>query len=342
MESLDLSAFHQKPFSWTNVPRPIVALAPLAGYTDSAYRQVVKTLTSGIVCFSELTSVAALHHKSNGTYQMLDFHPSEYPLIMQLFGKEVPFFIESGKILEDLGVAGIDINMGCPTTKITANECGSALLRDPGRAAEIVHALSKAVSIPVSVKTRLGYETFDQEKFFTFCTMMQDAGAKLLSLHGRTRQQGFSGAADWQPIYDVKKRLSIPVIGNGDIKSVADAHERLGNLDGIMVGRATLGNPWIIAEIAASFRGETYHSPKTIFEKLPIVRQHVRLAVEFHGEHKGIVEMRKHLASYFKGFQGASDAVHKVMQRKTLVEIEEVIDEIAEAQRPEKEVVTTV
>ena len=326
-----------KKFSWQDIPRPIVALAPLAGYTDSAYRRTVKTLTSGIVCFSELTSVAALHHKSQNTYQMLDFHPEEYPMIMQLFGKEVPFFQEAGKILEDLGVAGIDINMGCPTTKVTANECGSALLRDPGRAAEIVHALSRAVSVPVSVKTRLGYETYDEEKFFKFCMMMEEAGAKLITLHGRTRAQAFSGDASWAPIYEAKRRLSIPVIGNGDIRSVADAHERLQNLDGVMIGRATLGNPWIIAEIAASFRGETYDPPKTVYEKIPLIRQHLRLAVEFHGEQKGIVEMRKHLASYLKAFPGAADAVRKIMQYKTLVEIEGVLDHVEEIQKPVSE-----
>lgn len=313
-------------FSWDSASRPIIALAPIAGYTDSAYRRIVKSLVrehckssvsvndNDIVCFSELTSVAALHHCSGATYRMLDFHPTEYPLIMQLFGKEASFFVEAGKILEDMGVAGIDINMGCPTTKITSTECGSALLRNPLLAADIVHALSSAVSIPVSVKTRLGYEKYDGKNFFDFCLLMEQAGAKLLTIHGRLKSQGFSGEAQWEPIYAVKKLLKIPVIGNGDIRSSADAKNRLKNLDGIMIGRATLGNPWLIAEIAAAFRGAQYNSPNDMLSKLPLVREHVRLSVEMRGEPKGLIEMRKHLASYLKGFPGVSGYVRRVME----------------------------
>lgn len=320
------------PFSWDTLPRPIVALAPLAGWTDSPYRQIVKKLTDGIVCFSELTSVDALHHKSAGTYRMLDWNPSEYPLIMQLFGKDAEFFVEGGKFLEEMGVAGIDINMGCPTCKITSNECGSALLRNPQLAAEIVYALSRAVSVPISVKTRLGYDCYDEKTFLNFCTGVRDAGAKLITLHGRTRKQAFSGIADWEPIYLAKNVLKIPVIGNGDIKSVDDAFARIGNLDGVMIGRATLGDPWLIAEIAAAFRGEKYERPNTILEKLPLIREHFDLAVEVIGEKHGVNEMRKHLAAYLKGFQGASDFVHKIMQSKASSDVRSVFDAIEESQ----------
>ena len=316
------------PFSWDSWPRPIIALAPLAGWTDSAYRQTVKKLTDGIVCFSELTSVDALHHKSNGTYRMLDWDPSEFPLIMQLFGKDAPFFVEAGKILEDMGVAGIDINMGCPTCKITSNECGSALLRNPQLAAEIVYHLSRAVSVPVSVKTRLGYECYDEKTFLNFCTGVQDAGAKLLSLHGRTRKQAFSGVADWEPIYLAKSVLKIPIIGNGDIKTVDDVFGRLKTLDGVMIGRATLGDPWLIAEIVAAIRGETYVRPKDIWEKLPVIREHFDLAVEIMGDRHGMNEMRKHLAAYIKGFFGASDHVHRIMQARSPAEVIAIFDAI--------------
>ncbi len=317
-------------FSWDTLPRPIVALAPLAGYTDSAYRRSVKMLsgTENVVCFSELTSVAAIHHKSRESYRMLDWHPDEFPLIMQLFGKETEFFAEAGKILEDMGIAGIDINMGCPTCKITSNECGSALLKNPQLAAEIVHSLSRAVSVPVSVKTRLGYDCYDEKRFMGFCKGVVDAGAKLLSLHGRTRTQAFSGVADWEPIYLAKRELGINVIGNGDIKSVADAHGRLGNLDGVMIGRATLGDPWLIAEVAAAFRSEIYVRPAGMLEKLPLIRQHVRFAVEGSNEVKAIRELRKHLASYIKGFEGAKMYVEKIMKCDTLVDVECIFDEM--------------
>lgn len=319
-------------FSWDTFSKPIVALAPLAGYTDSAYRRAVKLLpgTENVVCFSELTSVAAIHHKSQESYRMLDWHPQEFPLIMQLFGKEPEFFVESGKMLEDMGIAGIDINMGCPTCKVTSNECGSALLKSPDLAAEIVYNLSRAVSVPVSVKTRLGYECYDEKRFLGFCKGVVDAGAKLLSLHGRTRTQAFSGEANWDPIYLVKKELGITILGNGDIKSVADAEMRLGNLDGVMVGRATLGDPWLIAEIAAHFKGVAYERPKNMLEKMPLIRQHVRFAVEGSNEVKAIRELRKHLASYIKGFEGAKKYVEKIMQCDTLVTVEVVFDEIEE------------
>ncbi len=323
------------PFSWDAWPRPIIALAPLAGWTDSAYRQTVKKLTDGIVCFSELTSVAALHHKSEGTYRMLDWDPSEFPLIMQLFGKEVEFFVEGGKILEEMGVAGIDINMGCPTCKITSNECGSALLKNPQLAAEIVYNLSRAVSVPVSVKTRLGFDCYEEKRFLDFCTGVQDAGAKLLTLHGRTRKQAFSGVADWNPIYLAKSVLKIPIIGNGDIVSVDDVFARRQTLDGVMIGRATLGNPWLIAEIVAAIRGEAYIRPKDILEKLPLIRHHFALAVEIMGEQHGMKEMRKHLAAYLKGFFGASAYTQKVMEAKSAAAVVAVFDEIEAAAKPE-------
>lgn len=270
---------------------------------------------------------------------MLDWDPTEFPLIMQLFGKEVEFFVEGGKILEEMGVAGIDINMGCPTCKITSNECGSALLKNPQLAAEIVYALSRAVSVPVSVKTRLGFDCYEEKRFLDFCTGVQDAGAKLLTLHGRTRKQAFSGVADWEPIYMAKRLLKIPVIGNGDIVSVEDVFTRLQTLDGVMIGRATLGNPWLIAEIVAAIRGETYVRPKDIWEKLPLIRDHFALAVETMGEQHGMKEMRKHLAAYFKGFFGASGYTQKVMEARSAAQVVAVFDEIESAAKPELAIV---
>lgn len=323
------------PFSWDTWPRPIIALAPLAGWTDSAFRQIVKSVTDGVVCFSELTSVDALHHKSAESYRMLDWNPSEFPLIMQLFGKTPEHFVEAGKYLEQMGIAGIDINMGCPTCKVTSNECGSALLRNPQLAAEIVHALSRAVSVPVSVKTRLGYECYDETTFLNFCRGVEQAGAKLITLHGRTRKQAFSGVADWEPIYLAKNALRIPVIGNGDIVCVEDVFTRLGNLDGVMIGRATVGNPWLMAEIVAAVRGQSFSGPKTIWEKLPIVRDHLRVAVQMLGEKRAMKEMKKHLAAYLKGFYGASGYTARVMQLWTLDEILEVLDEIEATKKGE-------
>lgn len=326
-------------FSWDSIPRPIVALAPMAGYTDSAYRQVVKMLpfTKGVVCFSELTSVDAIHHESRESYRMMDWNPSEWPLIMQLFGKEAEFFVEAGKRLEEMGVAGIDINMGCPTCKVTSNECGSALLRDPGRAAEIVFQLSRAVSVPVSVKTRLGYECYEEGRFLAFCRGVVGAGAKLLSLHGRTRLQAFSGVADWEPLYLAKRELGVAVLGNGDIRSIEDARMRLGCLDGVMIGRATVGNPWLIASVAADFAGEMYEGPgaggEGMFVKLSLVRRHFELAVVSLGERRACNEMRKHFAAYIGGFPGARSYVDRLMKCVSGEAVMRVLEEIEEGLR---------
>jgi len=321
-------------FSWDTFPRPIVALAPMAGYTDSAYRLIVKSLpwTENVVCFSELTSVDAIHHQSREAYRMMDWDPGERPLIMQLFGKTPGLFVEAGKRLEGMGVAGIDINMGCPTCKITSNECGSALLRNPSLAAEIVYSLSRAVSVPVSVKTRLGYECYDEAKFLAFCSGVVDAGAKMLTLHGRTRLQAFSGEADWSPLYFAKRALRVPVIGNGDIRSVEDAVARLGDLDGVMIGRATVGNPWLVAAIAARFAEGEYIVPgdgmEAMLVKLPLVRRHFELAVASFGERRACNEMRKHFAAYIGGFPGARAYADRFMRCVSSESVVMVLDEL--------------
>lgn len=325
-------------FSWEQAERPIVALAPMAGYTDSPFRQVVKSVAPGVICFSELTSVEALRRGSKKSYEMLDWDPSEFPLIVQLFGREPAAFEEMGKRVEELGAAGIDINMGCPTTKIVSTQCGSALLKNPQLAADTVHALTKAVGIPVSVKTRLGYESYDEERFLNFGTMMQDAGAKLITIHGRTRSQSFTGGAQWNPIYKLKDRLHIPVIGNGDIRSGADAVAVLGNLDGVMVGRATMGNPWVMREIFDALRGDDHDNgsaratsapmPKTFLEKLPLIREHVARAVAFVGEARASRELRKQMACYISGFPGAKEFVRRAMLSSSEADMMGLLDEI--------------
>lgn len=346
-------------FSWDSMPRPIVALAPIAGYTDSAYRRVVRSLTDGFVSFSELTSAAGLHYDHPEAYRLIDVYPDEGPVIVQLFGKEPGYFVESGKKLEAMGVAGIDINMGCPSTKVVANECGSALLRNPDLAAEIVHALSRAVAVPVSVKTRIGYSEYDAEKFFEFCRKVESAGASLLTLHGRTRMQGFTGSANWEAIYEAKRRLKIPVIGNGDVRSVADYFARLRGggdavcdrdedrdgddnrncvkdslLDGVMIGRATMGDPWLIAEIVAAVRGESFSRPKNIAEKIPVIRKHMNLAMEIYDERRGVKEMRKHLAVYIGGFRGSKEYVRRLMSCVAVQDAYLILDELEQSTEP--------
>lgn len=324
-------------FSWEKIKKPIIALAPMSGYTDSAYRQIVKQIVPEVICFSELTSISAINHNNEKTLRMLRFAKIEHPLIMQLFGKNPQFFAEAGKRLEQMGISGIDINMGCPARKVIKSEQGSALIKNSLLAAEIVHALSKAVKIPVSVKTRLGYGNYDETQFISFLKGLEDAGAKLITLHGRTTKQKFSGAADWTQIYLAKSILKIPVIGNGDITSSQIALERLKSpdgkitLDGLMIGRGTFGNPWLLKEIYAKLNGKKYSPPNTLFKKIPTIKKHLKLSVKNLGEKIGIMEMRKNLGSYIKEIPNAAIIRQNLMKAPNLKETLRVLDEISQS-----------
>ncbi|MEK9159409.1 MAG: tRNA dihydrouridine synthase DusB [Patescibacteria group bacterium] len=324
-------------FSWKDPKRPILALAPMAGYTDTAYRQLIKGIEPRVICFTEFTSADGIVYDSKMTLKQLDFNPDEErPLVAQIFGKKPANFAEAAKRIEAMGIDAIDINMGCPAKKVVSSDHGSALLKNPCRAAEIVEAVAKACKIPVSVKTRIGSDKLDLPWFVQFCKDMESAGASLLSIHGRTAKQMYMGRADWEPIYEVKRNVGIPVIGNGDVKSVADALAKLGNLDGVMVGRGTMGNPWLMAEIAAAFNGEDYTPPQTFEEKMPTYLRHAELCVESKGEERGIKEMRKHFVQLLRGFDGASEYRAQVVQINTLDEARRILYEIVEKLRSGK------
>lgn len=320
-----------KKFDWKSLKRPILALAPMAGYTDTAYRQLIKGIEPRVICFTEFTSADGIIYNSDRTLSQLDFNAEEErPLVAQIFGKEPEHFTRAAQRIEEMGIDAIDINMGCPARKVVSSDHGSALLKNPKLAAEIVEATCKGTSLPVSVKTRIGVNSCDLPWFKQFCKDMENAGAQLITLHGRTAKQMYTGQADWEPIYAVKDYVSVPVIGNGDIKSAQDALDKLGNLDGVMVGRGTMSNPWVMREIMAAFEGEDYTPPKTFAEKLPTVIRHCELNVESKGEKRGMMEMRKHFASLLKGFEGARDYRARVVQLSTLEEAKAILKEIAE------------
>jgi len=310
-------------FSWEHLDKPILALAPMAGYTDSAYRQLVKSVAPSSIVFSEFVSSDAIKFKSKKTFEMLAFDPAEQPLIVQIFGKKPAHFAEAAQVLESLGVAGVDINMGCPARKVVSSDHGSALFKNPKLAREIVEATVQAVKIPVSVKMRLGIE--DDSQLMDFAQMIEQSGAQLLSIHGRTAKQMYTGLADFAPIYAVKKALSIPVLGNGDVTSVNDWREKLQDLDGLMVGRGTMSNPWLMAELAAEIAGTAYQAPQTLAEKLPIILQHAELMIAVKGERKGILEMRKFLAGYVRGEPGARELRQKLVQVESLPDAKKLL-----------------
>lgn len=334
-------------FRWQNVRRPIVALAPMAGVTDASYRQLIKNLAPVVVVYSEFLSTDALAYGGKKTMVMMHFDPElERPFIVQIFGKKPEHFLEAAKIVEQMGADGIDINMGCPAAKVVSSAHGSALIKAPELAAELVHATVKSVSIPVSVKTRLGWDT--AETLIPFCTRLVDAGAQALAIHGRRFTDKFTGTADWAPIYALKQALpAITIIGNGDICCAQDALDRIGNLDGVMVGRGTIGNPWLLRDISDAFRGLTkMESGKwkvendskqvptaeklTFAEKIPFILEHCALAVKTKGERKGMLEMRTHLAHYVKGMDGAKELRAKLVRVETQEDVARILAPFAE------------
>lgn len=299
----------------------MVVLAPMAGVTDASYRQLIKRVAPETIVVTEFLSTDALAYGAKKTMEMLAFDASiERPFIVQVFGDTPQHFLEAAKIIESIGADGIDINMGCPAAKVVSSCHGAALIKNPKLAAELVHATKKAVKIPVSVKTRLGWDTADT--LVSFCKGLEEAGADAFAIHGRRYCDKFTGKADWSQIYELKKAVQVPVIGNGDVMSAKDALEKIGNLDGVMVGRGTFGNPWVMKDIVDAFAGKQAETiaPPTFAEKIPFIVEHCELAVAIKGERVGMLEMRRHLSSYVKGFDGAADL------RSKLVRVEKLAD----------------
>ena len=283
-----------------------VLLAPMAGVTDLPYRRLCRELGCDFT-YTEMVSAKGLRYGAAATAALLETSPEERPCGVQLFGREPAILAEvAGKLCrENRGeLALIDINMGCPAPKITGNGEGSALMKEPKLAAQIIEAVVKASDLPVTVKFRKGFDAAHCNAL-EFAKLAQESGAALVTLHGRTREQMYSGKADWDVIARVKQALSIPVIGNGDVFSGADAlaMRAYTHCDGIMVARGAQGNPFIFQEIQAALAGRPY-TPPTPAQRLDMALEHLRRAVEYKGE-RAYVEMRKHMAWYIRGIRGA-------------------------------------
>ena len=276
---------------WAEMSRPIVCLAPMDGITDSAYRRLVRRFNGEVVLFSEFTSADGFL-RSEKVREKLDFCPEDHPYFVQLFGNHPPAFAEAARALEQAGVAGIDINMGCPAKKIVASQHGSGLMKDADQACRIVEAVAGACALEVSVKTRLGWR--DSSRLLPFARSLVDAGTSLITVHGRTYDQGFKGPADWEPIFELKAQLPVPVLGNGDAADLADGRARMGPLDGFMIGRAAIGNPWVFQRHAARRHPGAE-------ERVRVIREHYLLMCESKTQPKALVEFRKHLTGYLKG-----------------------------------------
>ena len=316
-------------FDWNTYPRPFVALAPMAGVTDASYRQIIKKIAPETIVYTEFLSTDAIHYGAKKTMSMLSFDMDiEFPFIVQVFGKEPDHFLSAAQVVEEMGASGIDINMGCPAAKVVSSCHGSALIKNADLAKRLVEATKKKVSIPVSVKTRLGWDCIDN--LIPFCQGLVDAGADALAIHGRTYEGKFGGEADWDPIYELKNNISVPVIGNGDISSAQDAVDKIGNLDGVMVGRGTFGNPWVMKDICdALIHGKAPGQPTVhtlrFEEKIPFILEHCELAVKVKGPKRGMFEMRRHLASYVKGIDGASEKRAQLVRVESVDEVESIL-----------------
>ena len=283
-----------------------VYLAPMAGITDAPMRRIVFENTGGKVgLVSEMVAVNALSYKNAKTYKIADVRDEPYPVVVQLMGGEPALFFEAAKMVTDLGAVGIDINMGCPVRKIIASGGGAVLMQDMKKASEIIKATVQATSLPVSVKFRAG---FDEKHInaVSFAKMCEESGASYVTVHGRTKTQGYSGKADWHIIEEVKENVGIPVIGNGDVTDEKTAFDMVKktNADAVMLGRAALGNPWVLAKVACAFEGKTFVQPTTlqIYETL---KRHLLYLKDYYGPKIALGLSRKHVCWYLKSFYEA-------------------------------------
>ncbi len=331
---------------WTKKDnKPLLVLAPMAGYTDSAFRQLCREFGADIVV-SELISADAIAHtkfkiqnlkfknnreytiaegKNKATAEMLSFSQKERPFVVQLFGKYPEKFAKAAKwVSEELKPDGIDINMGCPARKVVGSDHGAALLKNPDLAVEIVKAVKENTKLPVSVKTRLGWDS--DEQILDFAPKLVESGVDAIIIHGRTYKDGFKGKARWHNIYQAKKLISYQlksccsVIGNGDISSYEEAMERANNgaveLDGVAIGRAAFGNPQIFMNNELRIKNNGLRE---------LILRHAGLAQETKGD-RGIIEMRKHLLAYTKGLSNAKELRKQLVEVKSVKEIEEIIN----------------
>lgn len=309
-----------------------IVLAPMAGISNTSYRKIIKEMGAGLI-YAEMVSDKAMCFGNAKTLDLLKMSEEERPIAQQIFGSDIDSFVMAAKKIEEVMHPDIiDINMGCPVPKVAIkNQAGSALLKDPDKIGRIVSAIVSAVSVPVTVKIRSGWDDAHKNAV-EVAKVCESAGASAITIHARTRAQGYSGEADWNMIKEVKQAVSIPVIGNGDVTSAKKAKEMLETTgcDAVMIGRGVLGNPWLIKECVEYLEDDKLPEPVSYEEKVAMMRRHYELLVEDKSDAQALLEIRSHIIWYLKGMPESKRIKESICKCKTTEEMFGIIDDYAQ------------
>lgn len=300
------------------IPNNIV-LSPMAGVSDSPYRQICREMGSGFA-YTEFVSTDGISHHSKKSIDLFRYQEMERPISFQVFGNNLEIITEACRIIEDLGPDIIDLNMGCSVAKVSHRGSGAGLLRNPEYVGKIIESMTKAVKVPITAKIRIGWD-HSSLNYKEIVHILQESGVQAISVHGRTKSMAYKGFADWNVIAEIKSFAKVPIFGNGDILSYAQAKERIktSGVDGVLIGRAAIGNPWIFAGIDKS----TVSFP----EIRSMIFRHLSLMTDFYGEQMGLVLFRKHVSKYLRNYFGVSELRHKLVTTNDINEFHDLLNQ---------------